>query len=232
MKNFKYLILAILFFGCAGRSMHNIEMYEGYENNPALLLHAVSKVNGVYSATGFAVSRNTVLTVAHFCSYVFEIRRFEGEAEIKLSVQKEDGQYKTQIAKVVAIDMVRDICLLRAPNHEAKLVELSEDNDLQPNDDVWMIGMPLGLSATHSYGKVVATEYAPPIPEFSLKTMSINKKLITTVPAVRGTSGAPLFNEDGEVVGMCIMRLKGPYDHYSVFTTLKDIYQFLYNIKQ
>ena len=51
-------------------------------------------------------------------------------------------------------------------------------------------------------------------------------RYITTVPARGGSSGSPLFNADGNVVGMIIL-VHGDYHEISMSPILSDIRLFL-----
>lgn len=99
-------------------------------------------------------------------------------------------------AEVVGTDPLTDIALLKINADEPlKPVPLGNSDDIRVGEDVVAIGNPFGLSSTVTTGIVSAKGRNisdGPYAEFIQTDAAINK----------GNSGGPLFNMEGEVVGV------------------------------
>ena len=127
-----------------------------------------------------------ILTNAHVVENAAEIRvRFADETELP--------------ARLVGIDPVRDMALLKVDGARGLVPVVPGDSDaLRVGDWILAIGNPFGLSHTLTKGIVSATGRAELITRDSGYA-----DLIQTDAAINpGNSGGPLFNLDGEVVGV------------------------------
>jgi serine protease Do len=100
-------------------------------------------------------------------------------------------------AKVVGEDKIYDIALLKINATKLPTVQIGNSDDLQPGQWVVAIGSPFGLDHTVSAGIVsyvgrsLGGQDQPAVPFIQ-----------TDVPINRGNSGGPLFNLQGQVVGI------------------------------
>lgn len=112
----------------------------------------------------------------------------------KITVRLNDD--RSYEAEVVGTDPLTDIALLKIDADEAlQPVPLGDSDDIRVGEDVVAIGNPFGLSSTVTTGIVSAKGRnisEGPYAEFIQTDAAINK----------GNSGGPLFNMDGEVVGV------------------------------
>lgn len=99
-------------------------------------------------------------------------------------------------AEVVGVDEQTDIALLRIQADQAlPYVTLGDSESIRVGEDVMAVGNPFGLGGTVTQGIVSAKDRnisGGPYAEFIQTDAAINK----------GNSGGPLFNMDGEVVGV------------------------------
>ncbi len=99
-------------------------------------------------------------------------------------------------AEVVGTDPLTDIALLRIDaGEDLQAVDLGDSDHIRVGEDVVAIGNPFGLSSTVTTGIVSAKGRnisEGPYAEFIQTDAAINK----------GNSGGPLFNMEGEVVGV------------------------------
>ncbi len=99
-------------------------------------------------------------------------------------------------ATVVGTDPLTDIALLKvAADAPLPVVEFGSSGELRVGDEVIAMGSPFGLSGTVTSGIVSATSRninSGPFDDFIQTDAAIN----------RGNSGGPLFNAEGEVVGV------------------------------
>ena len=98
-------------------------------------------------------------------------------------------------AKVIGADPYTDVALLKIPATNLPTVKIGDPNKLRPGEWVVAIGSPFGLENTATAGIVSATARAvsgdSPVP-FIQSDVAVNP----------GNSGGPLFNLQGEVVGI------------------------------
>jgi serine protease Do len=128
----------------------------------------------------------------------------EGETEISVEVYSQvNGQLDRETYKqvrIIAINKFHDLALLHIEDKNApkfKYVTLGSSDSLNVGDSVFAIGSPLGLERTMTEGIL------------STKTRELEGELYlqTTAQINPGNSGGPLFNLDGEVVGVTNMKI-------------------------
>ena len=112
-------------------------------------------------------------------------------------------------ARVAGIDEYNDLAVLRIEDQvpEDKLIPLPIGNstELRIGEQVATIGYPLGLSSVLTAGVVAQKGFLLPMfstPEDPLPAFSIPDTIVTDLATNAGNSGGPLFNMQGEVVGM------------------------------
>lgn len=130
----------------------------------------------IISADGYIVTNNHVI---------------EGADEIEV----ETFGRKTLKAKVVGRDLKTDVALLKVESPEAlPFVSFGDSDKMRVGDWVVAMGNPLGQGFSVSAGIVSARgrELSGTYDDFLQTDAAINK----------GNSGGPLFNVDGEVIGM------------------------------
>lgn len=144
------------------------------------------KVRG--GGSGFIIDNNGyIITNNHVVS---------GADEIIVKTH-DDKEYE---AEIVGTDKKTDIALIKLKNFDSDLphAKLGDSDKLQVGEWVLAIGNPFGLQETVTAGIVSAKERsigAGPYDDFIQTDASINP----------GNSGGPLFNLDGEVVGVNAM---------------------------
>jgi Trypsin-like peptidase domain len=100
---------------------------------------------------------------------------------------------------VVAFDKTRDIAVIKAHGQDFRVVNLGDSDRLKVGEAVVAIGSPLSLEATVSNGIISGIR--------DIKEEG-GKFLQVTAPISPGSSGGPLFNMAGEVVGITTLHLK------------------------
>jgi S1-C subfamily serine protease len=101
---------------------------------------------------------------------------------------------------MLAFDKARDIAVIKAHGENFRTLTLGNSDRLLLGEDVVAIGNPLSLESTVSNGIVSGIRTAEE---------EGGKFLQVTVPISPGSSGGPLFNMQGEVVGITTLYLKG-----------------------
>jgi serine protease Do len=137
--------------------------------------------------SGFLVSDNQVITAAHVVKV----------AE-KVNVQFVDGE--TIPAKVISAYSTADVALLELiwPRKDATTLTLADSDQVEVGDQVFVVGAPYGLGHSLSSGYVSGK-----IDLKKDKNPFTNSEYIQTDAAINtGNSGGPMFNMQGEVIGV------------------------------
>jgi hypothetical protein len=140
----------------------------------------VSVVTDDSLGSGFVVSPGSLI--------VTNLHVVAGHAEIMVVI---DGK-KFPVRRVFNGDIKRDLVVLEIESEGLRPLILGDSDHVRPGEAVVAIGNPLGLEHTVSNGLVSAVrEVAPEL------TM-----LQVSAPIAPGSSGGPLFNDHGEVIGV------------------------------
>ena len=143
----------------------------------------------IAQGSGFLVSTDGVIvTNYHVIS--------EGSSAI---VKFPDGAFYV-VDGVLAFDKARDVAVIKAHGENFRTLPLGNSDRVQVGEEIVAIGNPLSLESTVSNGIVSGIRTA----EEEGGTF-----LQVTAPISPGSSGGPLFNMAGEVVGITTMYLKG-----------------------
>ena len=117
----------------------------------------------------------------------------EGADEIIINFT--DGS-KLKVAKILGHDPKTDLALLKVePKKPLKAITFGNSSKMRVGDWVMAIGNPFGLGGSVTVGIISATKRdinAGPYDDFLQTDAAIN----------RGNSGGPLFNMDGQVIGV------------------------------
>lgn len=137
--------------------------------------------------SGWVLSRGRVVTNAHVVSGASRVRVQVGGTGPELSAQ------------VVAFDPDRDIAVLTVRGLDARPLELGRD--LRQGADAVLAGFPGGEGLWVGAGRVRAILEARGADIYG--EPGATRKIYSLRASVRqGASGGPVFDEDGEVVGM------------------------------
>jgi len=101
---------------------------------------------------------------------------------------------------VLAADKVRDLAIIKIHGKIFRALTLGNSDRVQPGEEVVAIGNPLGLELTVSNGIVSGVR---------TDKETGGKFLQVTVPFTHGSSGGPLFNMMGEVIGITTLVYEG-----------------------
>lgn len=139
------------------------------------------------TGSGFILSTDgKILTNAHVV---------EGATTVKVTLK--DG--RTVDGKVMGVDPVTDVAVVKIESDNLPSVTLGSTNDLAPGQWAIAIGNPLGLDNTVTAGIISAIDRS------STQVGIPDKRVqfIQTDAAINpGNSGGPLLNDRGEVIGM------------------------------
>ncbi|HSY21133.1 MAG TPA: trypsin-like peptidase domain-containing protein [Polyangiaceae bacterium] len=116
----------------------------------------------------------------------------------KVRVTLRDSR-ELDVVEVLAASPEYDLALLRVEAHGLPALALGDSDAMRPGDPVVAIGNPLGLEDTVSNGLVSARR----------KVDGGAEVLQISAPIAPGSSGGPIFNEKGEVIGIATAIVQG-----------------------
>jgi len=159
--------------------------------NGAVVSIVMSDKNGnpIAQGSGFIVSKDGVIVTNY---HVIA----EGTSAV---VKLPDGAFYL-VDGVLEFDKARDIAVIKAHGEHFRTLTLGDSDHVQVGQEVVAIGNPLSLESTVSNGIVSSVRS---IDEKGGKYLQI------TAPISPGSSGGPLFNMAGQVIGVTTMYLKG-----------------------
>jgi serine protease Do len=119
-------------------------------------------------------------------------------AGTQIVVALPDGR-EFQVVEILNANPQHDLALVRIEADNLPTLPLGDSDALRPGDPVVAIGHPLGLEDTVSNGLVSAVREVGD--DFTILQIS--------APIAPGSSGGPIFNDKGEVVGIATLILTG-----------------------
>lgn len=139
------------------------------------------------SGSGFAIDKHYIMTNAHV---------IEGTKEIYIGLYDANSDYynigEISTAELVCADYDMDIAILYVSDIELVPVRIGDVSKIKVGDDVFAIGAPLGLTFTLTKGIVSAVN----------RMQNGYKHTQIDATITYGNSGGPLFNSNGEVIGV------------------------------
>ena|SRR2546425_6870844 len=152
----------------------------------ALILCEDSHAQPVALGSGFVVADETVATNFHV------IEGASGGFVKLVGVAK-----KYKITGAVGFDRAHDLALLSVPGMHAPTAPLGSSQQVSVGDEIYAIGNPEGLEGTISQGIVSG-----------IRGAGSDTLLQITAPISPGSSGGPVVNLRGEVIGLAVATLK------------------------
>jgi S1-C subfamily serine protease len=100
---------------------------------------------------------------------------------------------KYDIEGIAALSSETDLVVVKICGGCSQELALGNSDAVQVGDSVYAVGNPQGLEGTFSQGIVS-----------SIRELGSNKLLQITAPISPGSSGGPVLNEKGEVIGVSV----------------------------
>jgi S1-C subfamily serine protease len=160
-----------------------------------------------------------ILTVAHIC----ESERLSAMASLTqqkiiydFSVTVEANDWNSYSAIPIKINHESDICLMSVEDIGAPYLKMSNKKPTY-GEKIYTVASPGGLAINGM------------VPTFEGRFLGINDgRAFYSVPAMGGSSGSPLINKKGEVVGVT-HSVYAYFHHVTVSTTFKELWKFVSN---
>lgn len=158
------------------------------ENNEAVVVVVGYDYEGnlITQGSGFIIRQDGAMVTSY---HVISIaRNIEVKAEDK--ILKVDGFFW--------IDKENDLVILKVKADNLPVVRLGDVEKINIGEKVYVISSPRGLENTISEGILSG-----------VREVNYRKILQITAPISEGSSGGPVFNKNGEVIGIVTSLLKG-----------------------
>ena len=104
---------------------------------------------------------------------------------------------KSNIEGYTAIDEKRDLIILKVTTFGSQVISLGNSDLVQVGETVYAVGNPRGLEGTFSDGIIS-----------SIRPVGVDKLIQITAPLSPGSSGGPVLNRGGEVIGVSVLTIR------------------------
>jgi S1-C subfamily serine protease len=150
----------------------------------SVVLITMEDANGrrVATASGFFIREDLVATNFHVI-----------DVGVRGHVKIVGANAAYSIAGVVSMDQGKDLAVLKIVGVKAPNLRLGSDADARVGDKIYAVGNPLGLEGTFSDGIVSG-----------IRRDGSRRLLQITAPISPGSSGGPVLNETGQVIGIAV----------------------------
>ena len=157
--------------------MINVSVYE--KVNPAIVAVDAQLDEGVSSGTGSIIDSNgLILTSSHV---------IEGAKSIEVTTAKGEI-YKASISSILGKN--NDLVLIQIkPKSNLPTIKLGDSSNVKVGQKVLAIGNPFGFNGTLTTGIISRIDYS-------------RNKLQTDAAINPGSSGGPIVNTNGEIIGI------------------------------
>ena len=137
--------------------------------------------------SGFVVHNDQIATNHHVIEdMLVEFAKLVGKKEVY------------PIEAILAVDKERDLAIVKVAGLDVPALPLGDSDTVQIGERVYVAGNPQGLEGTFSDGIISA-----------IRGDSANKVFQMTAPISQGSSGGPVLNENGEVIGVSFAIFRG-----------------------
>jgi len=156
---------------------------------PSVVMLVMEDDNGqpLSLGSGFFVREDIVATNLHVV---------EGAAGGYAKIVGKKQKYN--IIGYVAIDREMDLVLLKIDKVKAPAITLGDSFKIAVGDEIFAVGNPRGLEGTFSKGIISA-----------IRKIEEDTLLQITAPISPGSSGGPILNSKGNVIGISVATFKG-----------------------
>jgi len=138
--------------------------------------------------TGFVVSPDGLIAT--------NLHVIAGNSQITVTLS---DHREFQVVEIWNGDRQRDLVIMRIQAKKLPVIPLGNSDDIRAGDSIVAIGHPLGLEDTVSNGLVSAVRKL----DKGLTVLQIS------APIAPGSSGGPIFNDHGEVIGVATAIMLG-----------------------
>lgn len=184
-------------------------------------------VNAIYMGSGVSVAKKSskdtslILTAGHVCENYFtvpeELRKRSLYVSSVRSISVTDYSGHEHSAAILVIDSVNDMCLLEV---EGEIRPARIGSRPKTGDEVFNESAPLDISYPNA---------VPILGGFYCGSAEVYKDLnmsLYSVPGAPGSSGSPIFDSDGELIGI-LTKVVSTFDNISLGPNYDSMKEFI-----
>lgn len=162
----------------------------------------------------------SVLTVGHLCyEYLLSVEKYGVEKNILKIYNNKMESYEATIKNYY---LKNDICLLEIEYYSDEIEKISlREDTIIPGEEIFNIGAPTGLFSYNMVNRFRGF-YAGNI---ALGNTD-NLRNVFNFPAVEGSSGSPIFDDDGLLIGIVSMFSKD-FNYIILSPTISELRKVL-----
>ena len=176
-------IVVLAFAGSAAAQTLQPRQIAARARPAVVVIHALENGDTIGQGSGFIVRPDgTIVTNRHVI-----------EGATRLAVTLADGERYERVF-LVSEDSRRDLAVLRIPAASLPALPIGDDQHVEVGDPVYVMGNPMGLEGTFSNGLLSAK-----------RTIDGVAMVQITAPISPGSSGGPVLNASGEVIGIATL---------------------------
>jgi len=142
--------------------------------------------NPLALGSGFFVTPTRIVTNYHV---------IEGATSVIASLSGKDQYFVA--TKLLIQDRTHDLAVLELNKPNPQVLSLGDSDRVVIGERIYVLGNPEGLSGTFSEGLIS-----------SIRTDGRSKVLQISAPISHGSSGGPVINSDGKVIGVAVAMMK------------------------
>lgn len=156
------------------------KLVEELQNGVVVVIGLDKGSKPLQCGSGFFINRNGSLLTS------YHLIKDAGAVSVKMT----NGAF-FPLEQVIAIDARQDLAVLKVAGQNLPALKLGDSDTVQVGEEVIALGTPLGLEASVSTGVISGIRHDADRALFQ-----------TTAPTSSGSSGGPLLNVKGEVIGI------------------------------
>ncbi len=182
MKKIFVILLMVIMTGKMLFSQNAIEIAKSSIPSTVAIVMEDKYKQPISIGSGFIVGNGKIVTNVHV---------IKGASYGYVNMIGSNMKYKIQ--GYLAIDKLNDVVILSVPTLSSNPLSLTGDQQPEIGEKIYAIGNPSGLSGTISEGIVSG-----------IRTISQKKLIQITAPISPGSSGGPVINNYGHVIGIAV----------------------------
>lgn len=176
-----YIIVVLLFFKLQTANAQDAKYIYSKIVNSTVTIETESGIG-----SGFFIDNNIIVTNYHVV---------KGDSEIYCYLNNSNVKYK--ISKYFEVDEKSDLILLYSEELNMPSIKMASSHNISPGEKIYVIGSPKGLPATISDGIISG-----------LRDFDGEQLIQISAPISPGSSGGPVVNSNGELVGIAVGQFK------------------------
>jgi S1-C subfamily serine protease len=180
MKKNKVILLTILFVSMTSYGQTVTDIANIGINSTVSIIALDQTLQPLAYGSGFIIADELIVTNVHV---------IEGSSSAYVLLNGQEKKYS--VSGYVAIDKINDLVILKVSGLNGSKLNLGSEIFPEIGEKIYAVGNPKGLNGTFSEGIISG-----------IRNLTTNQILQITAPISPGSSGGPVLNSFGQVVGI------------------------------